>query len=80
MTLDQKKKKRSHRMSKARVMRLVCACVCIYIYIGGNYRGIKNKIIIIIKKKTNIFCKQTHMGKKEKETITQVIFKNNNEN
>ena len=54
--------------------------VCIYIYIGGNYRGIKNKIIIIIKKKTNIFCKQTHMGKKEKETITQVIFKNNNEN
>ena len=67
MTLDQKKKKRSHRMSKARVMRLVCACVYIYIYIGGNYRGIKNK--------TNNFYKQTHMGKKKNKPLLKLFLK-----
>ena len=62
-------------MSKARVMRLVCACVYIYIYIGGNYRGIKNKIIIIIKKKQIFFANKHIWVKKKKKPLLKLFLK-----
>ena len=63
-------------MSKARVMRLVCACVYIYIYIGGNYRGIKNKIIIIIIIIKQIFFANKHIWvKKKKKPLLKLFLK-----